>query len=281
MPKLYKHIYLSPHYDDASLSGGGSIHRQVQAGEPVLVITICAAPPPDQRFSPFAQTLHKTWGDPEDVVATRRAEDQAALAILGADYVRLNFTDCIYRGDAQAQAWYYPSDSDIFGEIHPAEHGLSNEMMRQIVEAAPHWQDARLYAPLAVGHHVDHQLARTAAWQLWLQGWDVSFYEDYPYADPDDTFRKGHRAYDLKATLATWPEAKLQPRLRSLSAENLEAKINSIRAYFSQIPLLFKSETDMKQRVHTYALYVGEGSLAERIWIPGPGAILKKPKKIY
>ncbi|NUN97629.1 MAG: PIG-L family deacetylase [Candidatus Omnitrophica bacterium] len=90
----YPHIYLSPHYDDASLSCGGAIHLQAQAGQAVLVVTICAAPPPSgEPLSPFAQSLHRTWGNPADVIATREAEDRASLAILGADYLRLNFND--------------------------------------------------------------------------------------------------------------------------------------------------------------------------------------------
>ena len=79
MTDFYQHVYLSPHYDDAALSCGGSIHQQVQAGELVLVITICAAPPEtNEPFSPYAQAMHRVWGDPLDVVATRQAEDQAA-----------------------------------------------------------------------------------------------------------------------------------------------------------------------------------------------------------
>ncbi len=38
----YKHIYLSPHYDDAALSCGGSIHKQATQQEPVAVITVFA-----------------------------------------------------------------------------------------------------------------------------------------------------------------------------------------------------------------------------------------------
>ena len=40
---MLKHVYLSPHLDDAVLSCGGAIHRAGAAGEAVLVITVFAA----------------------------------------------------------------------------------------------------------------------------------------------------------------------------------------------------------------------------------------------
>ena len=45
LPADYRHVYLSPHFDDAALSLGGTLARQVAAGERVLVVTVCSAPP--------------------------------------------------------------------------------------------------------------------------------------------------------------------------------------------------------------------------------------------
>ena len=59
----YRHIYLSPHLDDAALSCGGGIAAQRAAGERVLVVTFCTgAPAPDMQFSDLAQEFHRKWG---------------------------------------------------------------------------------------------------------------------------------------------------------------------------------------------------------------------------
>ena len=264
------HIYLSPHYDDASLSCGGAIHQQAQAGQSVLVITICAAPPqPDEPFSPFAESLHHSWGNPTDIVAARQAEDRLSMEILGADYLRLNFTDCIYRGQPQQAKWYYNNDPELFGSIHPDDLPLSQNIAATLLEQVAVGADTMIYAPLGVGHHVDHQLVHAVAWLLRQQGWTIAFYEDYPYADPDSRFAaKGWDRYSLTATLAAQPAVNLQPQLRFFSEENLQAKIDSVRAYTSQLETLFGGEIAMENQLRRYALRVGEGRLAERIWIP-------------
>lgn len=261
MAKIHQHIYLSPHYDDAALSCGGTIHQQSQSGESVLVMTICAAPPPaHESLSPFAEALHQSWGDPDNAVAARQAEDQASMKILGADYVRLGFTDCIYRGIPEKGVWFYNNDDELFGQIHPNDLRLADKIAEAVIELVAGEKELVVYAPLTVGNHVDHQLTHTAARQLQQRGWNVVFYEDYPYVD-------GANLNDTLARL-TQADESLQPQLQIFSEGNLQAKINSIRAYASQLEILFDSEAEMKNRVRAYALHVGEGQLAERIWLP-------------
>jgi LmbE family N-acetylglucosaminyl deacetylase len=265
---MFRHVYLSPHYDDASLSCGGTIHRQVQDGQPVLVVTVCAAsPPPHESLSAFATDLHESWGNPEDVVATRQAEDRASMEILGADYLRLHLTDCIYRGRSLHGEWYYNDNTELFGQVHPVDLLLTTGVTEAIIEMIPQEDGMVLYIPLTVGHHIDHQLVHAAGWQLRQQGWTVVFYEDYPYVDP--VFAGQDSSYSLEATLSRLEEANLIPQLRFFSEDNLQAKIDSIAAYASQLDMLFGGYAQIEKQVRDYALQVGEGSLAERIWIPG------------
>lgn len=269
MTQVYSHIYLSPHYDDASLSCGGAIHQQTQAGQAALVITVCAAPPLlNSPFSSYAEGMHRSWGNPADVVATRQAEDQASLEILGADYLRLDFNDCIYRGYSQRGEWFYNNDPELFGTIHPQDEPLINQVVAALLELTPVEAETVIYAPLAVGHHVDHQIAHAAAWQLRQHGRQIAFYEDYPYADVNARYGTTGQ-YTLEMTLAALQAANLQPQMRFFSEDDLQAKIDSVRAYTSQLGMLFGSETQMEQRLRDYALWVGDGKLAERVWIPG------------
>lgn len=265
----YQHIYFSPHYDDASLSCGGAIHHHTQAGQSVLVVTVCAAPPtPGEALSAFAQALHQQWGNPGDAVALRQAEDQASLAILGADYLRLNVSDCIYRGKAQHNEWFYNSVDELFGPIHPGDQSLVAKIVEAVVELVPLEVGSTLYAPLGVGHHVDHQVVNAAAWRLHQRGWPAIFYEDYPYTDPDSLYAaQGRTPYTLENTLTIPQNAALQPQLHFLTEDNLQVKIESVAAYRSQLESLFGSEAAMAERLRKYALRVGAGRLAERVWV--------------
>lgn len=269
----YTHIYLSPHYDDASLSCGGAIYQQVQAGRPVLVVTVCAASPEKEApLSAFARKMHTVWGNPEDVVAARRAEDEASMKILGVEWRHLEFTDCIYRGNPDQKAWYYTSIAALFDQIHSADHGLATEIAEAVAPIISNSPKALIYAPLTVGHHVDHQLTHAAALQLRRQGRQVIFYEDYPYSDPHYPFTRPppdqENLYTLKATLAAARPAKLQPQTRYLSEQDLRAKIAGVRAYGSQLSMLFGGDAAMEEAIRAYAVHVGQGRPAERVWVP-------------
>jgi len=269
--KVYDHIYLSPHFDDASLSCGGAIHQQVRAGQAVLVVTICTAPPEvGSALSPFARQFHRAMGNAGDLVAMRRREDRAALDRLGAEIVWLDFQDAIYRGRTGEDEWYYTSCADIFGSIHPDERALSEAIAAAMGEKAPGGSQTTLYAPLTVGGHVDHQHAHQAAWRLRAQGWRVVFYEDYPYADPTYRLPFGEEnTATLDLTLASLQAARLTPHVVRLSEEDVQAKIDSVRAYRSQVPVLFGDEATMAARLRAYARHVDGRGLAERYWVTG------------
>ncbi len=234
-----KHVYLSPHLDDAALSCGGMIHQQTQSGERVLVVTICAGDAPPGPLSAFAQSLHERWQTPANAVALRRAEDLAALKILGAEAVHLNVPDCIYRGKADEH--WYASESAIFGEAHPAEAELIGRLAEQLRELGP----GRVYAPCGLGHHVDHQLTRRAAERA---GTVYTYYEDYPYAERESV-ADGFHAETIR-----------------LAPENVAAKARAIAEYKSQISSFWLSSEEMDKAIHDFVRRVGGGIWAERIW---------------
>ncbi len=254
MNDFYSHVYLSPHLDDAVLSCGGLIHQQVASGQRPLVVTLFAGrPPTDVELSAFARSLHARWGDPEDVITVRWAEDQAAMAALGADYLRLNYLDCIYRGREQR---YYASEEAIFGQVHPADENLPTELAAVLTEFIPRRDGVTLYAPLTVGNHVDHQLTFAAALIMKGQGWQIRLYEDYPYAEGEGA---------LSAALTARDVGHWQMTTIPLTEEDLTAKIRAIACYQSQLEMLFGSAEAMPGQVREYVTRVG----GERLWQPG------------
>lgn len=251
----YQHIYLSPHLDDAALSCGGSIARYTTAGAPVLVVNVCSgALPPDAYLSPFAQLLHERWGlTATEAVARRLHEDALALATLGADRLQLDLLDAIYR-----MPEHYRDDATLFGTVAD-DDPLAARVSDYLVALAARYPEAVFYAPLGVGHHVDHQAVYAAACRLPQHGARVAFYEDFPYVA---------RAGALTQRLdELGGQASFTPVVTAID-DTLARKIEAIEAYTSQLGVLFGDRLAMRQAVEAYAATVpaDTATCGERIW---------------
>jgi LmbE family N-acetylglucosaminyl deacetylase len=245
----YHAIYLSPHLDDAALSCGGQIFQQTANGQRVLIVTITAGDPPLAALSTYVQSLHERWQLASNAAAARRAEDLAASQILGAETQHWPLPDCIYRFDPVSKQPLYVSDADIFGAIHPSEQGLVDELVATLRQLPSH---ERLYVPLTIGHHVDHQLTRLAAERAF--GPDLTYYEDYPYAQTP-----GALAQVIPPGATGW-----QATTVSLTEAALQVKIEAILAFRSQLSTFFTDRADLERQVRGYATLVG----GERVWQP-------------
>jgi LmbE family N-acetylglucosaminyl deacetylase len=251
MQPFYDAIYLSPHLDDVTLSCGGQLFQATNAGQRVLIVTITAGDPPNSAVSGYAQSLHDRWALATDAVAARRAEDEAANAILGADTLHWALPDCIYRYHPTTGAPFYVSDPDIFGEVNPAELPVVATLSAQIAALPAHRQ---LYVPLTIGHHVDHQLTRLAAEGAFPQA-QLCYYEDYPYAQ-----KPGALAQVIPPGDPTWMAATV-----ALTAAAIQAKIAAIAAFKSQFSTFFQDLADLERQIRTFTASVG----GERLWRRG------------
>ncbi len=146
-------LYVSPHLDDAVFSCAGGLLKKVAAGEHVVVCTVFSA------------------GTGSEL---RRAEDAAAMELLGAEAVHLGFEDA---PDREGFAPSFPTlvlDAQVQAE-------LVREVAEAISAVVERLRPREVWFPLGVGGHVDHLtvfeagcLLRTAA--------PVYFYEERPYA---------------------------------------------------------------------------------------------------
>lgn len=253
----YEHIYLSPHLDDAVLSCGGTIYTQTRRGARVLVVSIFAGSPPDDSLTAFARELKERWGASDDPLAMRRQEDLAALEILGAAALHLDFLDCVYRQDARTGQPYYPTVEHIFASLHPAEAELHHQILEALLAQLGKLGQAVVYAPLSAGHHVDHLLVRRMAHLLLERGHQVRFYEDYPYAG------------DAQAVSAALAETEERWRAQPFyfDEEAMQAKEKAATCYRSQISTFWADANEMCQALRAQALHVGKGrSYAENYW---------------
>jgi LmbE family N-acetylglucosaminyl deacetylase len=243
----YVHVVLSPHFDDAALSLGGSIAGWRAAGEPVLVVTFCAAAPANTPDTPIVRWLQGPSGlDSPAYVSARRQEDSAAMRCLAADYLWLEGLDAIYRAPEA-----YADDAHIFAEPRAGDP-LVAYVDQALAELALHLPEAQVYAPLAVGSHVDHVVVSRGA-ERRLEG--LIYYEDLPYA------------LKAKALAATTTQREVRPRINDVGA-TLAVKLEAVAAYTTQVPMLFGKAGTMRQRLSDHAALVmkprrGHG---ERLW---------------
>ena len=256
------HLFLSPHLDDVALSCGGRVQQLAARGEEVCVLTIMCGMAPDDNLSPFARAHHVRWGRPEDMAAAhqlRLHEDFCALAILGTQGKYLNWPDAIYRGVGNRhRRWFYTSNATLFADVNPAEAPLVGRLTREIRKLVTTKRNSVIYAPLAVGRHVDHQLVRRAAVRLQEMGFIIVFYEELPYSET---------AGALAAALSEPAGATWSGELYRLSDEELAARCNSVGCYQSQLSGVFGDTVSYPVHIQNYARQVGAGAgPVERFW---------------
>jgi LmbE family N-acetylglucosaminyl deacetylase len=231
-------VVLSPHLDDAVLSCGALLIHAVKR-TPVTVATLFTEGGPPPYTLSARRYLHQVGArDAESLYRERRAEDRAVLESMGVTWAHAGLTEAQHRQrtGARSRGWWVgllPEFRHLYpvyrlhvvsGRVTPGDAGTLDDacaFIRRITGAGP----ALLLAPLGVGGHVDHVLARTAAGRT---GARIAYYSDFPYNQrhpPDDAFVRRNGLAE-----ARWSQL-------------IEAKADLIRAYRTQEPALFRGES--------------------------------------
>jgi len=259
-------IFLSPHFDDIALSCGGMAARLSRTGARCIGLVVCAAPalegvPP----SSFAQEIHGQWesahgAEAQSINEVRREEERQAMRLLGLEPVWLEVPDAIYRHSATGEHFYTSNEALIGGDLTREERNTLVPYVvgkvRRVAKETGIRGRVRVYAPLGIGRHVDHQLVFQAT-RLLGPRFGVLYYEDYPYVT-----REGALAARIEEL-----RQPMRPRTTSIS-ELIGVKIAAIARYKSQLDSLFGSADAMPAAVRAYGQSVaGEaGGYAERFW---------------
>jgi LmbE family N-acetylglucosaminyl deacetylase len=233
---------ISPHLDDGALSCGATIASHGRSGAVVTVVTVFAGAAPGAP-SPLARRHHVRWGL-DDAVAGRRREDLTACRRLGATAVHLEFPDAIYRSTPSG-APRYDDEAQLFVEHLDA---TDTDLARSVADALGRWTAGRdvVYAPRALGGHVDHLIVRRAV-EGGAGGPRMLLYDDMPYALNGAGEEPGARAVPVRVEAADW-----------------RRKIHAIRAYRSQQTMLWK-DGDWPAALRNHAVATN-GGLGERMW---------------
>ena len=252
-----KHVFVSPHPDDIALSCGGLVARLRDRGEEVAIATIfCGAGKRDRltRYQQRALGFDREADErgepeptdpadanadapdsaptPEQVMAVRRAEDEAYARSAGASIAFVKMPDGVFRGYVGgAQLMAVPREDDPA----PVE-----ELRATLAGLAPD----RLYIPFAVGGHVDHRQTRRAAVALLVEDASpylerAAFYEDFPYAMWAGFERLDQLDPEILPSLPAG--VSLTPEYVEIE-DLLDRKIENLRAYDSQIGHLFRTD---------------------------------------
>ncbi len=144
-------LAVSPHLDDAAFSAGATLAALADAGHEVTVVTCFTRSVPGPTGFALACQLDKGLPADVDYMALRRAENDAAMAVLGAATVELDLPEAPHRG--------YTSAPDLFAGVHPGDDVWRTVADRLAGLSADLW-----LAPQALGAHVDHlQVLRAVA----------------------------------------------------------------------------------------------------------------------
>ncbi len=200
---------LSPHFDDAAMGAGEMLIRH--AGSDTTVITVLGGRPPAYPDPPSPWDALGGFRSGDDVVAARREEDRAALAVLGADPVWLEFPDHQY---------LEPSDRPTPDDVAPA--------LEAAIEGR---RPTAVFIPMGLANP-DHAMTHDAALMVRRRhpDWAWFAYEDHGYKHIP-----GMLAWRVSKLFRSglWPTPALVP-----AAGDPDRKRKAIWCYASQIPPL-------------------------------------------
>ncbi len=178
----YDNLYLSPHLDDGVFSCGGMMATGAARGERSLMVTVFSGavgsgkvvqPPADEGALSLAPFLD---------MDARRQEDTAAARALGVDVRWLGWDEAPLRHRGYRQRF------GLFVGIKPSDAALQQQLTEAVADLITEVRPRRLFAPLNVANHVDHELVfRAAAAGVKLAAAAgrqaaLLYYEDAPYA---------------------------------------------------------------------------------------------------
>jgi LmbE family N-acetylglucosaminyl deacetylase len=243
-------LLISPHLDDAVMSAGATIAALAAGGSQVVVCTVFAGKP-QPPFSDVAADFHSRCGLGPDPVGVRRQEDFAALTVLGAKAIHLDFLDAIYR--RSSAGWLCRHPLAMFGRGLPPETTLTADIIREVGLLIQNLNPAQVWTCAAIGQHVDHRITRQAVTAAAI-GHPLLLWEDLPYGLG--------RPPPHPSVIGSPP---------GTGAGHLQVKLDAIGCYESQVRMEWPG-TDWQQLVtgQATARHHALGAY-ELLWPPGSG----------
>jgi LmbE family N-acetylglucosaminyl deacetylase len=207
--ELERIVVISPHFDDAAMGAGQMLLEHARSDK--TVITVLGGPPPAYPDPPTEWDALGGFKAGDDVVAVRREEDRAAMAILEAEPVWLDYVDHQY---------LEPTD-------RPRARDVATVLGAAIVNANP----TAVFAPMGLANP-DHVMTHNASLLARESHPEIAWfcYEDHGYKH-----LPGLLAWRVAKLMRSgrWPTPALVP-----GGTDRQRKRDAIFCYVSQIPPL-------------------------------------------
>jgi LmbE family N-acetylglucosaminyl deacetylase len=227
--ELERIVVVSPHFDDAA-QGAGLLLLRHAGRSGTAVVTVMAGWPPAYPDPVSDWDALGGFKPGDDVVAVRREEDRAAMEVLGADYLWLDFVDHQY----------------LRPEQRPSPEVVASALEDALLARRP----TAVFVPFGLANP-DHVLVHEASLLVREQHpeWAWFCYEDHGYKHLPGLL--AHRVGTLLKS-GTWPTPALVP-----VGTDVEAKRRAMWCYRSQIPPL-ERDHNLSERMAANA--------AEQFW---------------
>src|SRR3989338_4051157 len=151
-----KILIFSSHLDDAVLSMGSLLAYLGSLNKNIEVINIFTEGSVYQ--SPFNEKLllQARTSTAANYFQSRRNEDKKAIETFGKIHIKnLGLIDAAWRTDSDSNLFYAQS---IIGDIKPEDKEIIKKLESILSNIKCNTPDALIFAPLARGRHVDHQI---------------------------------------------------------------------------------------------------------------------------
>jgi len=208
--ELARIVVVSPHFDDAAMGAGEMLIHHADRSA-TTVITVLGGRPPRYPDEPTEWDALGGFKAGDDVVAVRREEDAAAMAVLGAKPVWLEFPDHQY----------------LAVEDRPTAADVAPTLEQAIVAESP----TAVFTPMGIANP-DHVMTHGASLLVREQHpeWAWFAYEDHGYKH-----LPGMLAWRVSKLFreGIWPTPALVP----IDLDE-DRKRKAIGCYTSQIPPL-------------------------------------------
>jgi LmbE family N-acetylglucosaminyl deacetylase len=220
----------SPHFDDAALGAAYLLCASADAS----VVTVCGGRPPTYPDPPSEWDALGGFKTGDDVVGLRRGEDRAAMDVLGASPVWLDFVDHQY--------------------LAPADRADPKDVAIAIEATIDEVKPTAVFIPMGLANP-DHVMTHDAGALLAGRRDDIAW---FCYEDSGYKHIPGMLAWRISKLFASdlWPTPMVVP-----AELDHERKKAAIECYESQLPPL--------NRDHSLAARIG-GDVPEQHWLLAP-----------
>ncbi|MEK7571570.1 MAG: PIG-L family deacetylase [Patescibacteria group bacterium] len=183
--------FISPHFDDAVLSAGFTMHSLIDHNHVTVINVFTKADVAPYTLSAKKNLLTCHYHDAVELFEEREKEDKRALHTVANRVLNLGFVDGLWRKKHSVNPFMrmlakkLPELTAVYPtyRFHMLKKRISSEdaemiemIKKKLLNLIP--KDAIVFAPLSVGNHIDHFIVCKVVEELFPS---AIFWSDFPY----------------------------------------------------------------------------------------------------